>query len=69
MERRSIISTNLKEVGYDPDKEILEVKFTWGGLYHYFKVPEEQYINLMTTKSAGKYFNKFISPKYDYKIM
>ena len=38
MKRQSVESSNLASVGYDEEKQILEVQFKHGGVYQYFEV-------------------------------
>lgn len=67
MNRTPVSSSNLAEVGYNPDKEILEIKFEDGGVYRYFNVPMEVYESLMSAKSHGSFFHSNIRGIYDYK--
>ena len=69
MDRQFVKSSNIHSIGYDLESQTLEVKFKWGGLYHYFNVEEYEFVELMTASSVGKYFNKYISAKHEYKIM
>ena len=56
MDRQSVVSSNLAEVGYDPDLETLEVQFKSGGIYQYFNVPAFMYERLMSANSLGRFF-------------
>lgn len=56
--RVAVESSNLAEVGYNPDGRILEVKFVKGALYRYFAVPAEVYLQLLVAESKGNYFYK-----------
>lgn len=57
MNRVSVVSSNLAEVGYDPDTRTLEVAFKNGGVYQYFAVPSSVYIGLLAAPSVGQYFD------------
>ena len=57
MERQPVTSSNLAEVGYDPELETLEVQFRHGGVYQYFNVPAFMYERLMSADSLGSFFN------------
>lgn len=57
MNRIAVESSNLAEVGYDPDTNILEVAFKHGGVYRYFNVPSGVYTALMAAPSKGRYFD------------
>jgi len=58
MERTSVVSSNLKSVGYDEENEILEIEFLQGGVYQYLNVPQSVYDGLMKASSHGQYFDR-----------
>ena len=60
MERQAVKSSNLSEVGYDADTQVLEVQFKKGAIYQYFDVPVEVYDELMEAESIGKAFSTMI---------
>jgi hypothetical protein len=60
MERQAVKSSNLSEVGYDADTQVLEVQFKKGAIYQYFDVPVEVYDELMEAESIGKAFGTMI---------
>ncbi|KAF0114066.1 KTSC domain-containing protein [Pseudotabrizicola sp. L79] len=64
MDRQSVVSSNLAEVGYDPNLETLEVQFKSGGIYQYFNVPAFMYERLMSADSLGRFFNTEIKGHY-----
>jgi hypothetical protein len=64
MDRQSVASSNLAEVGYDSDLETLEVQFKSGGIYQYFNVPAFMYERLMSADSIGRFFNAEIKGHY-----
>ena len=66
MKRQSVESSNLRSIGYDEDKEILEVEFLHGGIYQYIDVPKDEYEGLMGADSHGKYFSANIRNNYDF---
>ena len=65
MRRKPIDSSAIASVGYDADKEELEVEFTSGNVYRYFGVPQEIYEDLLQAPSKGQYFGSFIRGQYD----
>jgi hypothetical protein len=67
MQRHPVQSTNVAEVGYDPDNMILEVLFHNGGLYQYFGVPEYVYRELLNAASIGRYVNDRIKDHYRFR--
>ncbi|WP_024587366.1 KTSC domain-containing protein [Aliihoeflea sp. 2WW] len=64
MERQPVTSSNLAEVGYDPELETLEVQFRHGGVYQYFNVPAFMNERLMNADSLGLFFNAEIRGHY-----
>lgn len=64
MDRQSVASSNLAEVGYDLDLETLEVQFKSGGIYQYFNVPAFMYERLMSADLLGRFFNAEIKGHY-----
>ena len=64
MQRVLIQSSNLKSVGYDTDKKILEVEFQGGGIYQYDKVSQIVFEEFMTAESKGRYFHANIKNKF-----
>ena len=66
MERTAVRSRDLAVVGYDNEKETLEVAFRSGGVYHYFKVPDNVYQELLQAPSMGIYFRDKIRDHYEY---
>ena len=68
MNRTSVSSSNLKDVGYDAPAQILEIGFINGRVYQYFDVPESVYDGLMSADSHGKYFDAEIKKAgYSYR--
>ncbi len=66
MERTSVSSSDLVSVGYDNESSTLEVEFKKGSVYQYSGVPQEDYLNLMSAPSHGRYFNANIKNRYPY---
>jgi hypothetical protein len=66
MNRTSINSSNIAEVGYDPATGTLEVLFHNGRLYQYFDVPTAIVEDLLRAASPGHYFNLNIRGVYRY---
>ncbi|KAF0205586.1 MAG: hypothetical protein FD167_5581 [bacterium] len=66
MDRIRVSSSNLKDVGYDPEQQILEVGFLNGSIYQYLNVPESKYIALMRAESKGGYLDAYIK-KFGYR--
>lgn len=61
MQRQKIEgSSNISEIGYDPDSLTLEIKFHSGGIYKYFPISLNKFNRLMGAKSKGSYFTEHI---------
>lgn len=67
MERQSVVSSNLKSVGYDLESNTLEIEFQSGAVYQYYGVPPEIYEALMRAPSHGSYFYANIRDRYPYR--
>jgi hypothetical protein len=77
MDRKEVESSQLKSVGYDAEKQVLEIEFKNGGVYQYFDVPEHIHRELMAgTKlvkegaiekaSIGRYFGQQVRGKFKF---
>ncbi|MBF2090546.1 MAG: KTSC domain-containing protein [Synechococcales cyanobacterium K44_A2020_017] len=60
MYRRSVLSSNLASVGYDPNTQILEVEFFTGSIYQYSGIPPSLYSSLMLTSSHGLHLDEYV---------
>lgn len=56
----SVISSNLKAVGYDPLHSLLRIEFNNGSIYDYFGVPQSIYQGLKNAPSKGSFHHTFI---------
>lgn len=65
---KRVDSSQIRSVGYDPQKNILYIEFTNGTVYKYIDVPIGDFNALcMLTMSVGKYFYAEIKGKYEYE--
>lgn len=62
MNMKPVSSSNISEVGYDPDTQTLRVKFKSGGEYDYSGVSAEEHEALLSAPSIGKHFLSSIKP-------
>jgi len=62
-----VVSSNIYEVGYDKEKQVLRVKFTNQTVYDYFGVQIETYRQLKASASVGKFFRQLIKGVYAFK--
>lgn len=60
MERTRVSSSNLEDVGYDPQTRTLEIGFLNGSVYQYLNVPQSHYTGLMSAASHGTYLDTYI---------
>ncbi len=61
-------STCFEEVGYDPDFEILVVRFRdSGAVYTYSDFPESAWEDFMAADSLGSFYNAHIKGAYEYE--
>ena len=67
MQRQSVESSMLQEVGYDPERRVLEVEFASGEVYDYYDVPPEVYDGLLRAESPGQYFRDHVRGVYTYR--
>jgi hypothetical protein len=67
MVRINIPSDEVKSVGYDSSKMILEIEVPQTGVIQYLGVPEKVYAGLLNAKGYGKYFINKIKYIYPYK--
>jgi hypothetical protein len=64
VQRTPVMSSHLASVGYDEQTGRLAVEFRDGEIYEYANVPQETYIELITSKSVGKFFNQAIRSQF-----
>ena len=66
MKMISADSTTLRAVGYDAERQLLQIEFQNRSIYQYFEVPPTVYEELMEAQSKGAYFNRIIRPRFDH---
>jgi hypothetical protein len=64
VKRVAVSSRSLRELGYDPDTQVLEVLFHNGSLYRYEQVPPEVVQALLEADSLGRHFNQVFKPQH-----
>ncbi|MDP3914650.1 MAG: KTSC domain-containing protein [Bacteroidota bacterium] len=67
IERTPVASSNIASVGYDAEKQILEIELQHGAIYQYLGVPKEVYNGLLNAGSIGSYFMNEIKTKFEYR--
>ena len=59
-----VVSSNIASIGYLCGR--LYVQFLNGGTYQYENVKFRDFREMCHAESAGKFFNKFIKPVYEF---
>jgi KTSC domain len=57
MKRVPVESSSVKSVGYNEDKNILEIEFVKGTVYQYFDVPALLHSQLLKAESHGTFLD------------
>lgn len=66
MQRYPVTSSNITEVGYSDEHQILELLFSSGMTYQYFDVPRRIFEELLQAESIGRYMNANIKGNFRY---
>jgi dephospho-CoA kinase len=66
MNRKKVKSSNIKSIGYNSNKCILEVEFNTGAVYYYKDVELGVFKEFIDSSSLGKSFAKLIKGKYKF---
>jgi hypothetical protein len=69
MKTIAVDSTTLRTVGYDAERQLLQIEFQNRSIYQYFEVPATVYEELMQAPSKGAYFNRSIRPRFDFALV
>lgn len=67
MQRTPVRSSNIRSVGYDGARGLLEIEFQDGHVYQYSGLTESTFSALMRSWSKGTYFHDFIKQHYGYR--
>ena len=62
-----VSSSNIAELGYDEDNEIVHVRFTNNTLYYYKGVPKMEFEGLLNAPSVGSYLHRNFKNVYPYE--
>jgi len=66
MKRKTVASSNIRSVGYDVERQVLEIEFSNGQVYHYWEVGPLEVVQFIFAESLGNYFAKNIKTKYQW---
>jgi hypothetical protein len=67
MERQAVTSSNIKAVGHDPTRNVLEVEFSNGAVWQYDGVPRELADQLVKSDSVGRFFAQNVRNQFPAK--
>jgi hypothetical protein len=62
-----VSSSNVAELGYDPDNQIVYVRFLDNRLYVYKGVSQSEYDGLLNAPSIGSYLHRNFKNVYVYE--
>lgn len=63
----AVSSSNIAELGYDEDNEIVHVRFVNNTLYHYKGVSRRVFEGLLNAPSIGSYLHRNFKNVYPYE--
>jgi hypothetical protein len=64
MERKRVNASNVRSVGYDAGKQLLEIEFTSGSIVQYSGVSPEVHRRFMSSPSPGSFFQDQIDENF-----
>jgi hypothetical protein len=64
MTRIPVRSSTLVSVGYDEQRQVLEIEFRRMAIYQYLGVPKTLHEQLMAASSKGRFFDQRIREKF-----
>jgi len=64
MERKRISASNIRSVGYDAGKQILEIEFSSGSIVQYSGVSPEVHRRFMSAPSPGSFYQDQIDENF-----
>jgi hypothetical protein len=65
LRRHHVNSRAVRSIGYDAQDWVLQIEFTSGAVYNYFRVPPAEHAKLMGAKSIGTHVEREIKPYYE----
>jgi len=67
MHRNHVDSSAIASVGYDESSSVLEVEFSSGVVYDYFRVPKRVYRDLLKAPSKGSFVSRRVRDRYPFE--
>lgn len=68
MNRKPVISSNIRSMGHDPRENVLEVEFVGGQIHRYSDVNVDEHKALLNAKSIGSHFHNNVRHKPNRKV-
>jgi hypothetical protein len=69
MDRKRVNASNIRSIGYDAGKQLMEVEFTSGSIVQYSGVSPEVHRQFMNAPSPGSFFQDKIDENFPAKRM
>ncbi len=67
MNMQTVSSSQIKEIGHDPETGTLAVRFNTGALYHYANVDAEKFSDFKSAESIGAHFGQRIKGAHSFE--
>jgi KTSC domain-containing protein len=67
LHREPVYSSAIVAVGYDEEREMLEVEFISGAVCRYYGVDPDVYEDFRAAASKGRFFNRHIKDAYRWE--
>jgi len=64
MERKRVSASNIRAVGYDAGKQLLEIEFSSGSIVQYSGVSPEVHRRFMSSPSPGSFYQDQIDESF-----
>jgi len=64
MERKRVSASNIRSVGYDAGKQVLEIEFSSGSIVQYTGVSPEVHRRFVNSPSPGSFFQDQIDENF-----
>jgi len=64
MERKRVSASNIRSVGYDAGRQLLEIEFSSGNIVQYTGVSPEVHRRFMSSPSPGSFFQDQIEENF-----
>ncbi len=67
MVNQMVLSTEIEWIGYDDQRQMLQVEFIAGPIYQYQNVSREVYDSFLGAESHGRFFADQVKGKYEHR--